>query len=59
MKRKGLLLLSLFASDVLLEELPLRDLLLASLAHPASDSPEVPGGRQTAPYSPEFERTSS
>ena len=41
-KRKGLRLPSLFAPDLLLEQLPLRDLLLAPLsmqAHPASDSP--------------------
>jgi len=41
-KRQGLGLPSLFAPDLLLEELPFRDLLLAALnmqGHPASDPP--------------------
>jgi hypothetical protein len=41
-KRQGLGLPSLFGPDLLLQELPLRDLLLAPLnmqTHPASDSP--------------------
>ena len=37
-KRKGLRLPSLFASDLLLKELPLRDLLLAPFEH-AAESP--------------------
>jgi hypothetical protein len=45
-KRKGLWLPSLFTSDLLLEELPLRDLLLAPLnmqAHPPpADGIRVP-----------------